>query len=175
MWRVWLVLLLSLGTQVVHADVYRCPDGSGGTRYQNVPCSGDDTQPILKTEAPASPPAPHPRSASPRRGPAAKSLQEEREARQQAQRNALRFVRVEEIRELTGPTRLVLRGKVRNDSRQRVDLVRLYVEWQDSTGKVLDTRALRIGPLGPGQARSWSASARREAQHMQYRVYIAHD
>lgn len=178
MWLVGLVLLLCLGTTVVHADVYRCPDGGGGTRYQNAPCAGNGLQPILRTEEQASPTITPPRSASPRRAPAATApgaLQVEREARQQARRGALRSVHIEDIEEQAGPTRIKLNGKVRNEGRQRVDTVHLYVEWQDNAGKVLDTRSLHVGPLEPGQARSWSASARREAQNMQHHVYIAKD
>ena len=178
MWLFGLVLLLSLGTSVVHADVYRCPDGSGGTRYQNAPCAGDATQPILRTEEQSLPTVIPPRSASPRRAPAAATpgaLPAAPEARQQARRDALRSVRIEDVEEQAGPTRLKLRGKVRNEGRQRVDVVHIYVEWQDKTGKVLDTNSLRVGPLEPGQARSWSAAARREAQSMQYHVYISAD
>lgn len=42
---------LLLVTTSAAADVYRCPDGHGKTRYQNMPC--DDAAPVLETRSPS--------------------------------------------------------------------------------------------------------------------------
>jgi hypothetical protein len=49
MWRMGLIVGLVLAATVAFADVYKCPDGKGGTVYQGVPCvAGED--PIIKGE-----------------------------------------------------------------------------------------------------------------------------
>jgi hypothetical protein len=174
------VLVLGLGS--ARADVYKCPDGQGGTRYQDAPCRGDTLQPILQTEEPPAPSKDPRRSAAPRPAPAAGAsrLEAEREARQQARQDAIRRLQLEEVREETTATGryLSLRGKVRNDGRQRVERIAVRVEWQDSAGKVLDTSFLTIvgkDGLEPGQAKSWRVAAPRDRRVTQYNVYIPMD
>lgn len=181
MWLVGLVLLLFLGTRMAYADVYKCPDSQGKMHYQNAPCTGDDAQPILKTEEPPSSTVAPPRNASPHRAPARAtqdSLQSERETRQQTRRHAIRSVRLEEVREEARTRGFILRGKVRNEGRSRVDRVKIRVEWQDNTGKVLDTSFTTVvgsEGLEPQQAKSWTSSAPRDARITKYRVYILED
>ncbi len=160
-------LLLSLGTSRVHADVYKCLDGQGGTHYQNSPCTGDDSRPVIRTEEQPSSTAAQPRRSSPRRAPAPAAqdfVQSEREeTRRQARRDALRHVFVEEVHleEVHKKGRrksLILRGMVRNGGKQRVTRVSLQIEWQDNTGAVLTTSVVHYGGLEPGEAKSWSVS-----------------
>ena len=54
-WRLVLVLVLLLLARPVQAQVYKCPDGKGGTVFRNAPCSGSDDTPLL-THQPAPPP-----------------------------------------------------------------------------------------------------------------------
>jgi hypothetical protein len=45
----WFVVSLSLLLLAVPvwADVYKCPDGKGGTRFQNMPCIDHDKDPMI--------------------------------------------------------------------------------------------------------------------------------
>jgi len=69
----WIVLLwiILIASQAV-ADVYKCPDGKGGSQYQNVPCVEREEEPIVisgtapQGERPSAVvPTPTPRSSAP--------------------------------------------------------------------------------------------------------------
>ena len=182
-WSLWygvvLVVALLLLRDPAWADVYACADGRGGARYQNAPCTGDAPQPILRTEEQPSSTAASPRHVAPTKAPvraAPEASQTERdEARRQARQQALRDVQFEDVQQEERAVRLVLRGKVRNEGRQRVDNIWLQVEWQDDAGKVIDTSivyAVGTPGLEPGQAKSWTTSTRRSARITRYQFFL---
>jgi hypothetical protein len=57
------VVSLVLCSHAALADVYKCPDGKGGARYQNIPCVGE-TAPVFES-VPASEPSHLPPPPSP--------------------------------------------------------------------------------------------------------------
>ena len=67
------VILLVLCSHTALADVYKCPDGKGGTRYQNIPCVGE-TAPVIEsmpaTESSRPPTLPSPEAAGEPSSPA---------------------------------------------------------------------------------------------------------
>jgi hypothetical protein len=84
-------------------------------------------------------------------------------------------VQLEEIREDRTRRPFILRGKIRNEGRTRVDRIKVSVEWQDSAGKVLDTSVTTVVSstgLEPGQAKSWSVVAPKDRRITQYHIYI---
>jgi Domain of unknown function (DUF4124) len=49
------VFLWSMSVLPAWSDVYKCPDGKGGMRYQNAPCSTGDAEPVIVTGPQAAP------------------------------------------------------------------------------------------------------------------------
>lgn len=63
MWLI--VLLLVMSALPASADVYKCPDGKGSVRYQNMPCVGEaaplfESAPATEPSRPPAQPAPAP-------------------------------------------------------------------------------------------------------------------
>lgn len=41
MWFILMLLLLVMGVLPAQSEIYKCPDGKGGTRFQDAPCTGE--------------------------------------------------------------------------------------------------------------------------------------
>lgn len=53
MWTLGLLVgcIILLGSEA-YADIYKCPDGKGGTRFQDMPCAGE-AAPVIESRPPA--------------------------------------------------------------------------------------------------------------------------
>jgi hypothetical protein len=48
-WRVGLMLGVVFWSSLVHAEVYKCPDGKGGSVFRDAPCSAGMEEPVVRT------------------------------------------------------------------------------------------------------------------------------
>ena len=178
-----LLMLLSLAMSAVPCwgDIYKCPDGKGGTRFQNMPCIEKEDEPMVITGERSQSPAPLP-SVPPLKEtpPQDKTSPEDivraaRKAQLELRKRILEQVALEEVKNEETRHYITLHGKVRNNGEHPIDFVKIVVEWQDSRGTILETDytyAVGSESLRPGQAKSWRITSPNDPRIRRYRYYM---